>query len=88
MNDEQVEELMSRVLSAAFPIRIKGTHANGDVIEMKGIGLSKREFLAGMAMQGAMSGVGDRDVSSSTAEAIAREAVMVADELIKQLNKK
>jgi len=47
------------------------------------IGLTKREYLAAMAMQGIISNL---DVRLAASE-ISRQAVMVANELIEALNK-
>lgn len=56
------------------------------VCEDGSYGLSKREYLAAMAMQG-MLAAGDGDFNSNHTKRIAENAVNHADALIKELNK-
>lgn len=85
MNDKQIDELFDKVSESAYPVNIQGDADDGGIFRISTPGLSKREWFAGMAMQGLLSGLGNKRVSHYMAEEITDEAVMMADKLIKQL---
>lgn len=52
-----------------------------------GAGLTKREYFAGLAMQGLLSGTGNYPIISSTIMAISTMSVQTADALLEELDK-
>jgi hypothetical protein len=74
----------------AFSVALRD---NGNALHSEAMGLTKREYFAGLAMQGLMSNSefikgGSFDFESrKTAERVSRIATKVADELLKQLEK-
>ncbi len=62
----------------AFPLSDSGVISNSD-------GLTKRELIAAMAMQGVVSGL-HLTLSKEEATIIAGQSIQFADELLKQLS--
>jgi len=48
-------------------------------------GITKREYFAGLAMQGILTTLSDSSVNEKVRDIVARESVAMADELLKQL---
>lgn len=78
--NEQLRELLGRVLSHAFP----GVIVRDGNREFTSPGLSKRELFAAMAMQGALSCVSREDTD---AKQVANFAIECADVLVERLKK-
>lgn len=57
-----------------------------DSSKIECIGLTKREFFAGLAMQGMISSNQNLNLSIEEAQCIASQSVQFADELLKQLD--
>lgn len=66
----------------AYPTQ--GNSASG---ELEG-GLTKREFIATMAMQGMITGAVELNLSREEAQLVAAQSIQYADELLKALSNK
>lgn len=87
MNAEDLKIATGKLAEAAYPIQIKGKTGEGNPFHIQGLGLSKREWFAGMAMQGIISTMNsEASMTLSLAKSIAIDSIIVADELIEQLN--
>lgn len=71
----------------AYPVKADVSDGKGNVVTVDGFGLSKREWFTGMAVQGILSTFGVDGITPKNASVAVSEAIMVADEIIKQLNK-
>lgn len=84
MNAEDLKIATGKLAEAAYPIQIKGKTGEGNPFHIQGLGLSKREWFAGMAMQGLLSMDVIRYGLPTTN--LADTSIAIADELISQLN--
>lgn len=84
MKLKELDSIRTKLSEAASPIQVKGTTDEGNPFHIQGLGLSKREWFAGMAMQGLLSMDVIRYGLPTTN--LADTSIAIADELISQLN--
>jgi hypothetical protein len=72
------------------PVESEGKDVHGYTVKIKHLGLTKREYFAGLAMQGLLSSMTEKAANGAwmtESTLIAEHSVTLADELLKELSK-